>query len=54
MDALREYIKSSPLVQAAITEAVHRFYFERIGKENAGIGYLVNALEFTARLEDSS
>ena len=34
MDALREYIKSSPLVQAAITEAVHRFYFERIGKEN--------------------
>lgn len=27
---LNDYIQSSPLVQAAITEAVHRFYHDRI------------------------
>lgn len=29
-NALIEHIKNSPLVQAAITEAVHRFYYDRI------------------------
>jgi hypothetical protein len=28
---LVDFVKSSPSVQAAITEAVHRFYFDRIG-----------------------
>lgn len=29
-NALIEHIKQSPTVQAAITEAVHRFYYDRI------------------------
>jgi hypothetical protein len=30
MNALIEHIQQSPLVQAAITEAAHRFYYDRI------------------------
>ncbi len=30
MNALIEHIQKSQLVQAAITEAVHRFYYDRI------------------------
>lgn len=29
-ESLTEHIRNSPLVQAAITEAVHRFYYDRI------------------------
>lgn len=32
-NALIEYVKSSPLVQAAITEAVHRFYHDRVSSD---------------------
>lgn len=28
--SLKDYVNSSPLVQAAITEAVHRFYYDRV------------------------
>lgn len=34
MNELTNYIENSPLVQAAITEAVHRFYYDRVGSGN--------------------
>lgn len=30
MNELQQYITDSPLVQAAVTEAIHRFYYDRV------------------------
>ncbi len=30
MDKLQEHIQNSPLVKAAVIEAVHRFYYDRV------------------------
>jgi hypothetical protein len=53
-EELIKFIKESPLVNAAITEAVHRFYYDRIladdkkqKEEVHEIGYIIYPLEFT-------